>query len=75
MTMPINLRRGEHGREAGNQFAPARLSVPIAIADPAERMHAVHACVAAAREEPALPITEEVAGVVARLPRAVCAAP
>jgi WS/DGAT/MGAT family acyltransferase len=71
MTMPINLREGEHGRDAGNQFAPARLAVPIGIADPAERMRAIRACVTAARSEPALPISEAIAGVLGRLPRAL----
>jgi len=70
MTMPINLREGEHGRDAGNQFAPARFTVPIGIEDPADRMRAIHGCVASARSEPALPITEEIAGVLGRLPRA-----
>jgi diacylglycerol O-acyltransferase len=70
MTMPINLREGEHGRDAGNQFTPARFAVPIGIADPAERMRAIRAAVASARAEPALPISEEIAGVLGRLPRA-----
>jgi WS/DGAT/MGAT family acyltransferase len=69
MTMPINLREGEHGRDAGNQFTPARFAVPIGIADPTERMRAIRSVVASARAEPALSISEEIAGVLGRLPR------
>jgi diacylglycerol O-acyltransferase len=73
MTMPINLRRGEEGRRAGNQFAPARFAVPIAIADPAERMRAIHERVRHERDEPALPLAEEIAATLARLPRGAAA--
>ena len=49
MTMPINLREGETGSRAGNQFAPARFKVPIGIVDARERMRAIHERVAAQR--------------------------
>jgi WS/DGAT/MGAT family acyltransferase len=71
MTMPINLRSGERGRRAGNQFAPARFSVPIGEVDPALRMRAVRRCVQAERDEPALPLMDEVATLVGRLPKAL----
>jgi WS/DGAT/MGAT family acyltransferase len=71
MTMPINLREGESGERAGNQFAPARFAVPVSIADPALRMRAIREAVRAQRAEPALPLSDEVAGVLARLPRAL----
>ncbi len=71
MTMPINLREGERGERAGNQFAPARFAVPIAIPDPAERMQRIGEVVRAQRAEPALPLLEEVAGVLGRLPRSL----
>ena len=74
MTMPINVREGEKARDAGNQFSPARFAVPIGIADPATRMRAVGAAVAAARGEPALPILEEIAGSLGRLPRSLSVA-
>jgi WS/DGAT/MGAT family acyltransferase len=75
MTMPVNLRDGsEAGRRAGNQFAPARFLVPIGIADPAARMRAIHERVAAQRAEPALPLAEEISGVLARLPRVMATA-
>jgi diacylglycerol O-acyltransferase len=69
MTMPINLREGEDGRKAGNRFAPARFEVPIGIADPAARMRAIHDCVVAERSERALPLAEDIAVVLGRLPR------
>jgi WS/DGAT/MGAT family acyltransferase len=71
MTMPINLREGEEGDQAGNLFAPARFAVPVAIRDPAERMRRIREVVRAERSEPALPLSEQLAGVLARLPRAL----
>ncbi len=69
MTMPINLREGETGSRAGNQFAPARFEVPVGIVDARERMRAIHQRVAAQRGEPALALTEDVSAVISRLPR------
>jgi len=71
MTMPVNLREGEAGRKAGNRFAPARFAVPVGLADPRERMRAIHAQVTAQRGERALPLAEEVSTVLGRLPRVV----
>jgi WS/DGAT/MGAT family acyltransferase len=67
MSMPINVRQGEGGEKAGNQFVPARMAVPMQIADPAERMRAVAALVRTQRAEPALPFVEEVTGAINRL--------
>ena len=54
MTMPISIRpTGSGGRTAGNQFAPARFSVPLGIADPVERMREIHERVERERAEPA----------------------
>jgi diacylglycerol O-acyltransferase len=71
MTMPINVREGEKGRSAGNQFAPARFPVPIAVPDPLARMRAIHELVRRQRGERALPFIEDVAGVLYRLPTVV----
>ena len=71
MTMPINLRQGEEGRRAGNQFVPARFPVPVGVADPAARIRAIRDRVRRERAEPALPLTETVSGLISRLPRAV----
>ena len=67
MNMPINLREGDKGRAAGNQFVPARFAVPIAIADPAERMRAIHELVQTQRGELALPLLDEITGAINRL--------
>jgi WS/DGAT/MGAT family acyltransferase len=67
MTIPINIRH-EGSSAAGNHFAPARFAVPTAIVDPVERMHAVGALVRAWRQEPALALTDTLAGVLNRLP-------
>ena len=71
MTMPINLRDAETEHVAGNQFAPARFTVPVGIVDPVERMRALQRLVAVQRAEPALPFMEEISSVFSRLPSAV----
>jgi len=68
MTMPINLRHGDKGRRAGNQFAPVRFAVPVGIADPRARMREIHARVARERAEPSLPALDILAGAMNRLP-------
>ena len=70
MTMPINLRDGDNGKKAGNQFAPARFLVPIALADPRERLREIQARVREQRGERALPFIDDIMGVVNALPRA-----
>jgi WS/DGAT/MGAT family acyltransferase len=71
MTMPINVREGDAGKHAGNQFAPARFSVPIAIPDPAARMQRLRELVTAQRKEPALSLLDDVAALLSQLPRGV----
>ncbi len=68
MIMPINLR-GEGAGLGGNHFTPARLVVPMGIDDPAERVRAVGELCRALRDEPAVAMSESVAGVLNRLPR------
>lgn len=71
MTMPINIRSGEKGSRAGNQFAPARFAVPVDIPDPVERMRQIAAAAERERREPVLPLIDEVAGVLSELPEIV----
>jgi WS/DGAT/MGAT family acyltransferase len=71
MTMPINLREGDTGAQAGNQFAPARFAVPVGLADPAERMRKVRELVSQQRGEPALAISGDVSALLGRLPRSL----
>ena len=68
MTMPINVRTEGTADVAGNQFVPARFTVPVAIDDPAEHMQAIHALVDQQRHEPANALVEPLAIVLNRLP-------
>jgi WS/DGAT/MGAT family acyltransferase len=74
MTIPINLRDERSVHVAGNQFAPARLTVPVGIVDPHERMRAVAGLVRGQRGEAALPLLEEVSGLFNRLPSSIATA-
>jgi WS/DGAT/MGAT family acyltransferase len=69
MTMPINLREGEKGRKAGNQFAPARFLVPVGIEDPAARLREIQSRVREQRGERALPFIDDIMGVINTLPK------
>ncbi len=71
MAMPINIRTDETKGVAGNQFVPARFLVPMTIDDPVERMAAIRALVTTQRGEPALALTQPLAGVLNRLPTSV----
>jgi diacylglycerol O-acyltransferase / wax synthase len=68
MTMPINVRDEQTADLAGNQFVPARFTVPVAIEDPVAHMQAVHALVEQQRHEPALGLLEPMSIVLNRLP-------
>jgi WS/DGAT/MGAT family acyltransferase len=70
-TMPINVREGEKGRRAGNQFVPARFEVPADVLDPVERMRRIGETVRRQRAEPALPFLDEVSSLLNRFPAAV----
>jgi WS/DGAT/MGAT family acyltransferase len=71
MTMPINVRNEATADLAGNQFAPARFPVPIDVEDPLERMRQLRQLVTRQRGEPALALTEPLAGLLFRLPATV----
>jgi len=73
MTMPINVRAGEKGRKAGNQFVPARFEVPMQVRDPIERMQAIGEAVRQQRSEPALPLVDEISSFLNRFPAAISA--
>jgi WS/DGAT/MGAT family acyltransferase len=70
MTMPINTREGEKENRAGNQFAPMRMIVPVGIEDPRERLREIQALVREQRAEKALPLVDDILGVINALPRA-----
>ncbi len=71
MSMPINLRSEETQTKAGNQFVPVRFMVPLTIENPIERMGAIRDLVRQQRDEPALPIVDELASLLNRFPTAV----
>jgi WS/DGAT/MGAT family acyltransferase len=73
MVMPINLR-GEGTTLGGNHFTPARFLVPLQIADPEERMHALGELARAVRDEPAVGLTDALATVLNQLPTRVTTA-
>jgi diacylglycerol O-acyltransferase len=66
--MPINVRSEEKSHVAGNQFAPARFTVPTNIQDPAERIRAIGKICRVQRDEPAMPWIGEISGVLGNLP-------
>lgn len=70
MAMPISIRDA-NAAAGGNHFVPARFSVPIQIADPVERMTTIRELVSTQRAEPALALTEPIAGILNRLPTSV----
>jgi diacylglycerol O-acyltransferase len=70
MTMPINLRAADDPL-GGNRFSPARFAVPVAVRDPAERMHVIAARAHVWRDEPALALTDLLAAGLNRLPATV----
>ncbi len=71
MSMPINLRTEATATKAGNQFVPVRFLVPLQIKDASERMKAIRDLVHQQRDEPALPIVDEVASLLNRFPTAM----
>jgi len=73
MTMPINVREGDKGKKAGNQFVPARFEVPLLVPDPIERMRRISEAVRKQRAEPALPLVDEISSLLNRFPAAVSA--
>lgn len=68
MTMPINIRPATDEVVAGNQFVPARFVFPVSIADPVERIRALHDLVTHQRDEPAMSIVDPLSGILNRLP-------
>lgn len=68
MTMPINIRTEGTADLAGNQFVPARFTIPVAVDDPAEHMQIIHELVDQQRREPANALVEPLAIVLNRLP-------
>jgi diacylglycerol O-acyltransferase len=72
VTLPVSVRREDH-EPGGNHFAPARLSAPVGIVDPAARIVDVRRRMKVALAEPALESVDLVTPWLARLPGALVA--
>lgn len=70
-TVPIDLRDDDSDHVVGNHVMLARVVLPLGRTDPVERMREVHAAIADLRAEPALGLTEPLAGLLRRLPASV----
>ena len=68
VNMPINLRTGANDSQGGNRWVPARVIVPVDVADPSEHMKALHPVLKQARTEPALMLSDQVYRTLVRLP-------
>lgn len=67
VTMPVNRRRD--GDPVGsNRFTPVRFTVPLKDEGPAERMRRLGELARQWRSEPAVPVSDVVAGALNRLP-------
>jgi diacylglycerol O-acyltransferase len=73
MVMPINVREASAAL-GGNHFTPARFLVPLTIKDPAERIVALGVLARQIREEPAVQLTDALAGILNQLPTTITTA-
>jgi diacylglycerol O-acyltransferase len=67
VVMPVSLR-AEDDTGWGNKITLQRLTVPVGEPDPAIRMRLLHRVTEAARREPSLSVTDEIAGALNLLP-------
>lgn len=67
VNMPVSMRR-DGDSKGGNKFAPAFISAPSSIADPAERMRELKKVVRRASSEPALDVFSLVLPLLNRAP-------
>ena len=70
MAMAVSTR-AEHDSDAGNQFVPTRVVVPITPKEPAERFLRVKDKITNVRHEPALAAADSFAGLAVGLPTSV----
>ncbi|MEU5841133.1 wax ester/triacylglycerol synthase domain-containing protein [Rhodococcus sp. NPDC047139] len=69
-TLPINLRR-EGDAIGGNKITLARFALPLDVAEPVALMHRVGRIVRSWRDEPAVPLSSAIAGVLNVLPAGI----
>jgi diacylglycerol O-acyltransferase / wax synthase len=67
VTMPVNLR-SDDDPIGNNRFTPVRFTLPITEGGPVDRMHQLGELARRWRREPALPISDVIAGALNRLP-------
>ncbi len=70
IAVPVNLRRGNEP-DAGNYFGAIGFALPVAAADPGERLAAIRDSMRRGRAEAALGLPQAVAPLLARLPSQV----
>jgi diacylglycerol O-acyltransferase len=68
VTMPISIRAAGDA-EGGNRITLMRIALPVGLADPTERIREIHVRANAARHEPSLALTQDIAGGLNLLPR------
>jgi hypothetical protein len=73
VTMPVNLR-ADDDPIGNNRFTPVRFTLPITGDGPVDRMQQLGDLARRWRREPALPISDVIAGALNRLPVAATAA-
>jgi len=67
VTLPISIRH-EDDPAGGNRITLMRFAIPVGIADPVERLRSVHELTTRARAEPAISLTNAIAGALNLLP-------
>ncbi len=67
VTMPISLRKADDPA-GGNRITLVRFQVPVTLTDPIARMQAIDSITKAWRNEPAIPLSNIVAGALNLLP-------
>ena len=68
VTMPVNIRT-DGDPMGGNRITLMRFDVPVAVADPRERIRRIRERTAGIRGEASLPYTQQIAGVLNLVPR------
>ncbi len=71
--MPISIRDEDDGL-TGNRFVPARIVLPLEIADARHRLRRVRELTGSWKRDPALGLSDVLAGVLTRLPSALTTA-
>jgi diacylglycerol O-acyltransferase len=73
LTLPVSLRKPGDPL-GGNRFVPLRFALPVSEADPFARIQHIHELSKRWRSEPALPLTDAIAGILNILPPQVTTA-